>query len=496
MKRRHNTLSGYGERFRPYIVTALALVASYVLFFLLLGAEEGIIRPLMLNGVLLCFVILLLHSGKTREIKTEHLIIAIIAAGIVMRIGYMLYTPFWVRGHDIYGYNDCGHYGYMYRFFDTWRLPETNGYLFYHPPFQHIMQAIVVKIFSLFQPGAQRDALFEASKLVPCFASCALLFVSRSICIETGLSRRAIAIALAIIAFHPTFYILSASVNNDTLMLFFFMTAVLYTIRWYKDPTMKNILLIAVCIGLAMMTKVSGGMVALFTGPVFLIVLVKRLREKRAKPLIGQFVAFALVCLPLALWYPLRNYILFGQSLGYVMEIGTNSDLYCGGRTIAERFLSFPLGGIIDPLYCQPYGDYNIWLYTLKCSAFGEYTFNQAPFLAAELIVANLAAILISLAGMIYILARGKEVNRLARFGLFGIWLVQILSFIAFNIRYPFGCTMDFRYIMPTAITGAIYAGIALDRIGRQKSYGDTLYYLGATAVGVFCIASVLFYAA
>mgnify|MGYP000327276872 CR=1 FL=1 len=496
MRNRLN-LSGRSAGFRPYILTALAVVASYVLFTIILRVGENTVRPLMMNGVFVCFMILFLISIKNREIKTTHLIIAVIAAGIVMRVGYMLYTLFWARGHDIYGFDFSGHYGYMHHIFTTWTLPQSNDYLFYHPPFEHIVQAIVVKIFSLFQPGAERDALFEASKLVPCFASCAMLFVSRSICRELGLTNRATAIAVAVIAFHPTFYILSASVNNDTLMIFFFMIAVLYTIRWYKSPTMKNILLIAVSIGLSMMTKISGGIVALFTAPVFLIVLIKQLRERRAKPLIGQFAVFALVCLPLALWYPIRNYILFDQPFRYVMQISTDSELYCGDMTIVERFLSFPLRGILNPLYCQPFGDYNIWQYTLKCSLFGEFSFNQEPFLAKELIVMNLAMILLSLAAMIYTVVRGKELNILARYGLFSIWLMQLAPFIALNIQYPFGCSMDFRYIVPTAIIGAIYTGMALDRIKvRQTKPGDAVYALGCMIIGLFCNASFLFYAA
>jgi 4-amino-4-deoxy-L-arabinose transferase-like glycosyltransferase len=145
------------------------------------------------------------------------------------------------------------------------------------------VQALVVKVFSWFQPGADLGALFEAAKIVPCFASCALLWVTRSLCRELKLSARAAALALAVAAFHPAFYQLASRVNNDALMVFFFMTSVLYTIRWYRAPAMKPILLIALSIGLAMMTKVSGGVAALFTAPVFIAALIKKLREKEGQ---------------------------------------------------------------------------------------------------------------------------------------------------------------------------------------------------------------------
>jgi 4-amino-4-deoxy-L-arabinose transferase-like glycosyltransferase len=280
-------------------------------------------------------------------------------------------------------------------------------------------------------------------------------------------------------------------------MLLFFMAAVLYTIRWYKNQTLKNILITALFIGLAMMTKVSGSIIALFTGPVFLAVLIRRLRQKQAKPLLSQFAAFGSVSAALGLWYPIRNAFLFGQPFGYVLRFPDDSDLYCGGRTFVERFFSFPLGKTINTFYCVPRGDYNIWVYILKCSIFGEYKFAQSDILAAGLIAANLILILVSLAAMVYVMARAKEIDKFARFGLFFIWLVQMGAFILFNIQYPFGCTMDFSYIVPTAIVGAIYIGIALDRIkNKQKSLADAIFIFGCITVAMFGAASVLFYAA
>jgi|AGTN01.2.fsa_nt_gi hypothetical protein len=483
---------------RPYLVTAAVIVLSYILFSLILGVGESVARALMISGVLLCAVFFVVGCvSKRGASKTEALITALIAAGMVMRVGYMLYTSFTQRGHDIGAFDKTGHFAYMYQLFSAGTLPQSNEYQFYHPPFAHIVQALVVKVFSWFQPGADLTALFQAAKIVPCFASCALLVVVRSLCRETKLSGRATALAIAVVAFQPTFYIFSASVNNDPLMLLFFMIAVLYTIRWYDSPTMKNILVIALSIGLSMMTKLSGGMAALFTAPVFLMVLAKRWREKNAGAIFGQFAAFAGVCVPLGLWYPVRNLLRFDQAIGHVFTLSPASELYSGDYSFAQRFLSFPAGHLINPLYCEPYGDYNLWLYTLKCSVFGEFKFDWPEALAALLIVANLIVILVSLAAMVYVMLRCRETNKFIRFGLFWIWAVQLASFVLFNLQFPFGCTMDFRYIVPTAIVGAIYTGVALDHIkNKHKFASDALFIAGCAAIALFGVASVLFYAA
>ena len=43
------------------------------------------------------------------------------------------------------------------------------------------------------------------------------------------------------------------------------------------------------------------------------------------------------------------------------------------------------------------------------------------------------------------------------RYGCAMFWLALMVSYVAFNIKYPDSCTMDFRYIVPTVICGAVY---------------------------------------
>lgn len=479
---------------RPYGMLALIVVAAFTVFEWQMHLGEAWVKLLMGICLALClafFGVLLLQ--KKRD-KTESLIAFLLLCGVVMRIGYMLYTNILLRGHDISNFDQKGHLDYVYQIYLTWRLPDTNVSQFYHPPFQHILEAIVVKVYSFIRPDTEPIALFEAAKIVPCFATCASLFVCQSICRTLKLPPRAIALALAVIAFQPTFYLFSSSINNDALMTFFYLLAVLYTIRWYYEPSMKHILLLALAIGCGMMTKISVATVAFFTGLVFLVVLIRKWKEHNQKPLVGQFAAFLGISMPLGLWYPIRNWLKFGQPLNYVLDINM-AELFCGDKSVWKRFFSLPIGQLFDPLYCQPFGDYRLWLYTVKCSVFGEYSFDQHTWLAKLLIATNVVLILLSLAAMATILFSGKKHSPMIRFGLFILWLIQIGFFILFNWQYPYGCTMDFRYIVPTAVIGAIYLGLMLDR-WRQKNkvLTNMLYFLCVALVALYCVASALFY--
>ena len=79
---------------------------------------------------------------------------------------------------------------------------------------------------------------------------------------EFSLKRWGLLIPFAIVCFHPSLILLSGSINNDMLCLTFMMASILMAIRWYKNPRIRTILPVALCIGLAMMSKFSGALVA------------------------------------------------------------------------------------------------------------------------------------------------------------------------------------------------------------------------------------------
>lgn len=485
-----------GLGFWPYLAVAVAVVAAYAIGGAWLAASERVVRVVMLGCVGVCAALALVVLLQKRFSKWETWIVLILIAGVVLRTGYMVYTPMGLRGHDVVGFGESGHLDYIYQIVTTGRLPQAYDYQFYHPPLNAILEALVVKAFSFFHHNPNLELVYEATKIVPCFASCAVMLVCYSLFREFKLSVRASALALGVLAFQPTFYIFSASINNDSLMMLFYLIAVLYTVRWYNHPTLKNILVIALAIGLGMSTKLSAVTVAGFIAPVFLLLFIRRIREKNALPMLGQFAAFGAVSLPLGLWYSIRNRILFHISYRYVYTLSRWNDLYCGDQSIVRRFLSFPFQQMIQPLYCQPYSDYNIWVYIAKCAVFGEFTFERSAKMALPLSLSNLLLIALSVLAAVYVILRCKETHILARFGLLGLWLIQMGSYLMFNLQYPFGCTMDLRYIVPTIVVGAAYLGIALDDLKeRNRPLGNILFYFGTAVIVVVAAASTLFYA-
>lgn len=494
--------------FKAYIWLFAMLFIFYLIFspFVALHGTSGAVAyatdpydgdanvRLMMAALLAVLLAAALVVTLRRRMTAGRLMIFIILAGVVLRFGYMLYTPFFIRGHDVGTPEGYGHLGYMVRLYNLEGLPSSYGNQFYHPPFAHIAGALAAKVYALLSGATDIDTIFGAARLIPCFASCALLIVSCRLFDEFGLSRRAKVVAVTVATFHPTFILLSASVNNDMLMILFMMTAFLYTVRWYKDPSYKNILLLALAIGSAMSTKFSGALVAVFTAAVFLAVLIRKIREKQAAGLFYQFSAFAVLCIPLGLWYHIRNLKLLGQPLGYVAKMSPESALYVGDVTFARRFLAFSLPDMLRHVYCNPYDDFRLWEYLVKCALFGEFTFSQKHDLfAVILIFSSLILIVLSLGAMVWFLFADRTKNRLAVLSLTALWALLMVSYVLFNMKYPFGCTMDFRYIVPTIISGAVFLGLLSDKLPSSNT-GKLLLIGFSVILGVFCVSAAGFF--
>ena len=111
---------------------------------------------------------------------------------------------------------------------------------------------------------------------------------------------------------------------------------------------------------------------------IFLLKLYRKVKKSENKTLVIKkymylFIFFGCISLPIGLWYPIRNYIEFKQPILYVMD-PHNSDLYVGNYTLWQRFL--PFSNEINQMYCDPWNQYNIPIFLLKCSLFGEYSWN------------------------------------------------------------------------------------------------------------------------
>ncbi len=463
-------------------ILSLSILVIYVLVYIL-GLEDSV------QGIMLLLIISTALMGGfnlCQKFDKELLAKYILLIGFVMRIGYMLYTPCTVRYHDlgIISIDSDGNAAYILNILNG-QLPTSNEGQFYHPPLYYILSSIVIFVLKPILRLTDEMDIMNCARLVSCTFSCATLFCVKSLCEELKINKL---IPLSLVAFLPNFYLMGGRVNNDAMAVFFMTMILLFSMKWYKKQSIRNTIILALCFGLGMMTKISVVVLAIPTGLLMIVVIVQSIKNNTLLNSIKSLCLFAVISMPLGLAYPIRNLVLFNQPFNYVLdvgEVGFKSHYY----TFAQRFLSFPITKMFNPVYNDAFSDYNIWMYLLKGGLFGEFRFNISTTLPTIMLFIYA---LISIFMILSVVSCLKEKDTNILYLVLSI-MVLMIAYVAFNIKYPYGCTMDFRYVAPVFIIKTLLFGRFLDR-NKDKKYSKILYRLSAGTVLTFSLLSVYMY--
>ncbi len=474
------------EYFLPLIFGLILLTLFF--FYDQTGEFNLEFSEILTCTLLICSSVTGFFLYKNDLLNTKTLICLIAVCGFAFRLGYAVKIGYWQNQHDVESLNSSGHLSYIYYIFKNFKLPNSNEWQFSHPPLHHILSAVAVWFGSLL--GFTIERSFENIQLLTVFYSSVSMLLGIKICRELGIKGKVLVLCSLILAFFPGMFILSGSINNDILMITLVLSATLFLVKWYKSPSVKFALICGLFTGLAMMTKVSA---ALFAVAAALTVIFKFFIDKNLK--FGTVVLHALVfvalLLPFGLWHPIRNFILFQQPLGYVAPISITNPLYNGEISIFERII-LPFSLSSTGVYVDVWTEHNLWNYLLRNSLFGEYNFGVEG-IAVFTVAANLILILLSLISLVTLLYGKNSVKSIL--SLLPFYVVQLAFFIYFNVKYPFGCSMDFRYVVPLFFIGVVFIGLGLQKVNQSNRFSSKLFeYLAYISTAVLCLASVIIF--
>lgn len=413
----------------------------------------------------------------------------VIVLGILVRLVYVCYTDYDERQHDIEP--EVGHIAYIEQIYNNWSLADHNNWQFYHPPLHHFISAVWMKIVSF--SFIEGEGLLQSLKVLPFIYSVLILIISKKILQEFEMKDKHKLLIMLILAFHPALIYTSAWINNDPLTYVLTFAIILYLIKWIKTIDIlfknteehlekdksskntnsrvvwKNTIILAILMGCCAMTKLNGVLIAVPIAVMFVYTFTKYIKNNNIKKYIVLLVVFAIISLSLGLWYPIRNYIKFGQTLTYVPQPG--SSMYVGDYGIYDRFISIPKAELFDEVFCDLPNDHSLISFVIKSAIFGEYNYFN-PNTAQALKIFNIfLTILITIAIIRNLLMKNDEKLGIYKIILLIIHFTNIISFIYFNIQKPYACTMDFRYILITVFTGATLLGIDLENMEESKYY-------------------------
>ena len=358
---------------------------------------------------------------------------------------------------------------------------------FSNPPLFYIISTIVIKISEVFTNSI--DVSFENLQLLSFGYYFIFIIYLYRILKELEIKKSLIQ-TLLFVALSPALLIMSGSINNDMLSISLSIMAIYYTIIWYKDDSLKTLLKIALTISLAIMTKISSALIAVAIAFVFLAKVIEN--KKEISKYIWHFTIFAIIALPIGLWFPIKNLILYDIPFTYVQSVDTSSGAYISKYSVFDRFFKTNENHLdsvnIDMGPKTP--EYNIFVTTLKSFIIDEhidYENNSLlNFVISGIFIVSIFISILYLINILYLLINRKKFSNWVYFFLL-IGILQIGSYTNCCFNYPFTFTMNFRYIIPSLITYAVITSLASDE-------NKKLYYLHTISLFIFSFLSFVMF--
>ena len=475
----------FGQKEKQPVSVLIALMmfsAALAAFFGVTVVSAASPGGALLNFGMAVIAGVFIYLGIHQKLDTPNMAVLIAAAGFLLRLTYVMSFTIGQHQHDVSSINSAeGHIGYIEYLYSNGHLPDfdvRNVYQFYHAPLHHIIAAVWLRYQILL--GVRYENACENIQVLTLFYSTASMILSYKIFRKLKLRGKGLLTAFAVVAFCPTFIIMAGSINNDILSITFMLGAILYTLKWYENRRFKNIIPIALCIGFGMFTKLSVWMVAPPVAFVFIYVFFRNLNRKDIKKHLAQFAVFAVICVPIGLFWSVRNLLLFDVPLTYVPMLSETSKQYIGHVSVWKRLFSldpvqFENVGDQFIMYGGKYNEYNPLIALFKTSVFDEgFNSDNYPEIAGFHTILFWAAAVLGLIGfgaMIFLLLRKKCVLDIpTRIFVASLYAVIAVSYYVFCFRFPHVCTENIRYAVPLIVIGAYFIGLLMQTLSQKDS--------------------------
>lgn len=460
----------------------------------------------------------LIKRGRNAESVA---VFALLFISLLIKSDYVIYTPSYVRQHDVIGFGaGFGQAAFIEYFYEKIRLIDFDPreyWGFFQPPLHHMIAGMWLRLMDFICPNYGWAC--DNVQLLTLLYSALIPFVSVKIFKQIGLHNISLIVATAFVALHPCFILLAGSINNDVLCLLFQVLAIYFFILWNeeferifigegknRDCSMVYIILSALCMGLTMMAKLSGFLIAPAIGVVMLMRLVelcKLSNVKLCKPnnskmssnelckldnnindsvgenkkkhvklckLIAQYAVFGIISVPLGMWSPVRNLVKFGVPLNFTPEVGEPLTGHSVLSRIFDIRTSTPFTNLIGN--GSKYDEYNFFLGMLKTSLVGEYTFADIRFATLFgwmlLISGAILTVLIIICAIIVI--KKKLLKSYLNIFLLVYTITTLVFYVNLCFSIPNFSSLDFRYIAHLIVVGAVYLGIYVNYFCTNNS--------------------------
>lgn len=451
------------------------------------------------------------HTFKRKALLVAIIVVIIMSTWV--RINSIRIMGYNCAPHDLGVFNTDapedeaqykGHLGYIYYLYYYGHLPTMDprdNECFYNPPLFYSVEAVFWRLLE--SVGLSIHAIAEALQWVTLL--CATIAVMAMILTLYKLKVRGLPLLFMtiLISFHPEFTSLALSLNPDAMAMMFTALIVLLSLWWYQKPGYFKILLLALCYGLGMLTKLSVVLIAPATAFLFLLAFVQEKAENdfvSRKKLALEYVLFLVISVPIGMFWSIRNFLQYGMSFTYIPEMSYIEWLNIPQQSqgLLKR-LGFPAMALWREVHFSetPDLEYNIWVQTFKTALVDEkYLVCTSTywnlFLHLVLFASVMLAVFLNVAFIVMLLKKGTYTRPIKVF-LVLIYSVVLLQYIKFCFDYPQTCTMSFRYIPIVLLFPALGGNFAWDHL-KKHPFGKLLLILLSVLILFFAAGSAFLY--
>ncbi len=168
----------------------------------MIALSSNPVLALMLCGVVGLFLAGVVLQKSNIQNKLQYWLLLIIALGLLLRLGYVLYTSIYERQHDFHNFSaGNGHAAYILYLLENGSLPDFDPrevFQFYHPPLYHTIAALWLKVSDLLSVGWDRAT--ESLQFITLFCSGSCIITTFRIGQELKLKKTGLVVSTALVS--------------------------------------------------------------------------------------------------------------------------------------------------------------------------------------------------------------------------------------------------------------------------------------------------------
>lgn len=368
-----------------------------------------------------------------------------------------------------YDLTDVGHFYYIMHLYTTHSFSDDSLGQTYHPPIHYILSAIWLSFLDNFQLNSmQKIEGLQYLGLIYFIISVVLLY---KLLDKVKLSNISKILIILLYCFYPKFVIITTYITNDFLLYIFELLVLIWLMKWNENANFKNAIILAIITALGFLVKFNCLVMLVPIGICYIQKFINNIKSKKDNAfLILQGIVFWNIVLFLGGLYIFRRLIVTGQ---YYIAIPIE-DLYIGDASFLETW-----GIKLKELLCLTIvNTKNVWSGFIYTSLIG----NSFKFIKIIGIL-NFILMLMSFVG-IYKSLKTEEKNLKI---ILITWFANLLAFVVYNIKNPYSCTFESRYILIAITLGIAFLGKLYDKTNNKVIKNiEIIASLG------FCIFSIL----